>query len=126
MKDNNVAPHFLVRIAGKDIKSITDMKFSDTISNFKNQYNLFIKIKELSSKLTNELYYFVKNNNEVIDTKNLLNLKRDIFNLRPEKIEKYDLKHVSSEIVQDINKWLELMNRYNLGKRSLKMTLILN
>ncbi|MEK5295756.1 lantibiotic dehydratase [Bacillus sp. FSL R5-0659] len=120
MKDINIAPHFLVRIAGKDIESITNMKFSDTISNFKNQNNLFIKIKEQSSKLTNELYYFVKNNNEVIDTKKLLNLKRDIFNLRPEKIEKYDLKDVSSEIVQDINKWLELMNRYNLGKKKLK------
>ncbi|MGV7002169.1 lantibiotic dehydratase [Priestia megaterium] len=117
MSNINFVSHFLCRVAGKNVDSNYELEFSDTITHIKLTDICLEEIRVLSEEISEMMHQHIRMTEEASISKKLINLKRDIYNLRINKVKKSDLENVNNFIRTKINKWIEKVNTYEDMKR---------
>ncbi|OOR39635.1 lantibiotic dehydratase, partial [Bacillus cereus] len=112
MKPINYVPHFLCRISGEEINSISEIEFIKTLECLELSEGILRKINSLSADLTKDLHDCISLYKEQSISRVLINLKRDIFNMRFNRVQKYKLENISGFNHDKLNLWLNLAQEY--------------
>lgn len=123
MKQNyKYAPHFLVRIAGMGIDSLTNITFNESLMYLEDLEKFDQEIEELTDCINNELYTYINENKNSKNIKDFINLKRDIFNRRIQKVKKCNPETLSKDMFSNIKSWINLVENYNQKEKEFHST----
>lgn len=102
---------FLMRVAGLPLRVSEVFTFSNAVKHYDEYKTLTEKLDTISTALTDDIFAYISSIDNELEKNSFLNLKRDIFNKRVKKVERYSIKTLPEAIQKQLAEWKDIIKQ---------------